>query len=97
MTCLLYVIYEYGRQGPARHTFFQQKTAFGMDIHISLTFIFFRLRVNEVISKFKSESYVGEISENAQKNTPVTLLGPNMIPEVYDHDQGTNGTFKLFP
>ena len=52
--------------------------------------------MNDEIPKFKSESYVGEISENAQKNTPVTLLGPNMIPEVFDHDQGTNGTFKLF-
>jgi cadherin 23 len=39
---------------------------------------------------------VAEISENAQKNTPVTFLGQNMIPEVFDHDQGTNGTFRLF-
>jgi cadherin 23 len=39
---------------------------------------------------------VAEKSENAQKNTLVTFLGQNMIPEVFDHDQGTNGTFKLF-
>ena len=52
--------------------------------------------MNDEIPKFKSESFVAEISENAQKNTPVTFLGQNMIPEVFDHDQGTNGTFKLF-
>ena len=52
--------------------------------------------MNDEIPKFKSESYIGEIFENAQKNTPVTFLGQDMIPEVYDHDQGSNGTFKLF-
>ena len=52
--------------------------------------------VNDEIPIFKSPSYVAEISENAQKNTPVTFLGQNMIPEVFDHDQGTNGPFKLF-
>ena len=43
--------------------------------------------VNDEVPKFKSEFYIGEISENAQKNTPVTFLGKNMMPEVYDHDQ----------
>ena len=52
--------------------------------------------MNDEIPQFKSKTYVGEISENAEKNTPVTFLGKSMIPEVYDHDQGTNGTFKLF-
>jgi hypothetical protein len=39
---------------------------------------------------------VAEISENAQKNTPVTWLGGDTVAEVFDHDLGTNGTFKLF-
>ena len=33
--------------------------------------------------------------ENSQRNTPVTMIGEGTIAEVFDHDQGTNGTFKL--
>ena len=33
--------------------------------------------------------------ENSQRNTPVTMVGEGVIAEVFDHDQGTNGTFKL--
>ena len=38
---------------------------------------------------------MGEIVENSQKNTPVSFLGDDVIAEVFDHDQGTNGTFQL--
>ena len=33
--------------------------------------------------------------ENSQKNTPITMLGENVLAEVFDYDQGTNGTFEL--
>ena len=46
---------------------------------------------------------MAEISENAQKGTPVNFVGGAglsssalNVPEVFDHDHGTNGTFKLF-
>ena len=32
--------------------------------------------------------------ENSQRKTPVTFVG-DAIAEVFDHDQGTNGTFNL--
>ena len=32
--------------------------------------------------------------ENSQRKTPVTFVG-DVIAEVFDHDQGTNGTFNL--
>lgn len=50
--------------------------------------------INDETPTFKSKSYVGEISENAQLNVPITFLG-NSRPEVYDYDQGKNGTFIL--
>ena len=50
--------------------------------------------VNDEVPRFRSNSYVGEIAENSQRKTPVTLLGDS-IAEVFDHDQGTNGTFNL--
>ncbi|KAK6628109.1 hypothetical protein RUM44_010591 [Polyplax serrata] len=50
--------------------------------------------VNDEIPKFRSDFYEAEINENPQMNTPVTFLG-GAIPEVYDHDQGNNGTFQL--
>ena len=46
--------------------------------------------------RFRSSAYVAEISENAQKNTPVTWLGGDTVAEVFDHDLGSNGTFTLF-
>ena len=52
--------------------------------------------INDEVPQFRSSQYVAEISENAQKNTPVTWLGGDSITEVFDHDLGTNGTFKLF-
>ncbi|XP_063244010.1 cadherin-23 [Bacillus rossius redtenbacheri] len=51
--------------------------------------------INDEIPTFRSKSYVGEVNENAQANTPITFLD-NAIPEVFDHDQGTNGTFTMF-
>ena len=51
--------------------------------------------VNDEIPKFRSNEYIGEIVENSQRNTPVTMIGEGTIAEVFDHDQGTNGTFKL--
>ena len=51
--------------------------------------------MNDEIPKFRSSEYVGEIVENSQRNTPITMIGDDTIAEVFDHDQGTNGTFKL--
>lgn len=51
--------------------------------------------VNDETPTFKAAHYVGEIAEGAQYNNPVNLLG-DAIPEVYDHDQGNNGTFQMF-
>ena len=51
--------------------------------------------VNDEIPKFRSSDYVGEIMENSQRNTPVTMLN-DAVAEVFDFDQGTNGTFKLY-
>ena len=58
--------------------------------------------VNDEIPKFRSSSYVGEISENSPRATPILFLGgvgntnEEVLPEVFDHDSGTNGTFQLF-
>ncbi|XP_041988601.1 cadherin-23 isoform X1 [Aricia agestis] len=51
--------------------------------------------VNDETPRFKSPRYVGEILENAQQNTPITFL-QDAIPEVFDFDQGKNGTFELY-
>ncbi|XP_050735758.1 cadherin-23-like isoform X6 [Eriocheir sinensis] len=51
--------------------------------------------VNDETPTFKAAHYVGEVAEGAQYNSPVNLLG-DAIPEVYDHDQGNNGTFRMF-
>ncbi|XP_045137140.1 cadherin-23-like [Portunus trituberculatus] len=51
--------------------------------------------VNDETPTFKAAHYVGEISEGSQYNSPVNLLG-DAIPEVYDHDQGNNGTFQMY-
>lgn len=51
--------------------------------------------VNDEIPRFRNpEGYVCEIPENAQRNTPVSFLG-DARPEVFDFDQGVNGTFQL--
>ncbi|KAJ4438181.1 hypothetical protein ANN_14120, partial [Periplaneta americana] len=64
--------------------------------------------VNDEIPTFRSESYLAEVNENAQANTPVTFLN-NAIPEVINDEkkhcfkmykyvflQGKNGTFIMF-
>ncbi|XP_050299893.1 cadherin-23 isoform X2 [Anthonomus grandis grandis] len=50
---------------------------------------------NDEIPTFKSEFYECEIGENAPINTPLNFIGDG-IPEVYDYDQGINGTFELY-
>ncbi len=50
--------------------------------------------MNDERPEFRSAHYVAEIAENAQRGTPVTFLG-SAVAEVFDYDQGTNGTFKL--
>jgi hypothetical protein len=42
--------------------------------------------VNDEIPMFRSKSYLAEVNENAQVNTPVTFLN-SAVPEVFDHDQ----------
>ncbi|XP_023311794.1 cadherin-23 [Anoplophora glabripennis] len=51
--------------------------------------------INDETPKFFSDYYECEIAENAPINTPLTFLG-NTLPEVYDNDQGINGTFQLY-
>ncbi|VVC96242.1 unnamed protein product [Leptidea sinapis] len=51
--------------------------------------------VNDETPSFRSGRYVGEVIENAQQNTPITFL-QDAIPEVFDYDQGKNGTFELY-
>lgn len=51
--------------------------------------------VNDETPRFRSDRYFAEINENAPHNTPVNFIGDS-IPEVYDHDLGTNGTFRMF-
>ncbi|XP_026315340.1 cadherin-23 [Hyposmocoma kahamanoa] len=51
--------------------------------------------VNDETPRFRSERYIGEVLENAQQNTPITFL-QDAIPEVFDYDQGKNGTFELY-
>ncbi|KAJ8730632.1 hypothetical protein PYW08_002045 [Mythimna loreyi] len=51
--------------------------------------------VNDETPRFRNDRYVGEVLENAQQNTPITFL-QDAIPEVFDYDQGKNGTFELY-
>ncbi|KZC14307.1 Cadherin-23 [Dufourea novaeangliae] len=51
--------------------------------------------VNDETPRFRSSRYRAEINENAPYNTPVNFIG-DAIPEAYDHDLGTNGTFRIF-
>ncbi|XP_055586421.1 cadherin-23 [Uranotaenia lowii] len=51
--------------------------------------------VNDETPTFRSTSYEVEINENAQQNTPVSFLGFTRN-EVFDYDQGNNGTFDLY-
>ncbi|CAH1406526.1 unnamed protein product [Nezara viridula] len=51
--------------------------------------------INDETPRFRSDRYICQVNENAQSNTPVTFLPP-AIPQVYDYDQGKNGTFEMF-
>eukprot|EP00095_Tigriopus_kingsejongensis_P008988 snap_masked-scaffold783_size97670-processed-gene-0.6 protein:Tk08988 transcript:snap_masked-scaffold783_size97670-processed-gene-0.6-mRNA-1 annotation:"PREDICTED: uncharacterized protein LOC100879829" len=51
--------------------------------------------VNDEVPEFRSSNYLAEIGENAPKGSMASFLDSNAIPEVFDHDQGTNGTFEL--
>ncbi|CAL4059672.1 unnamed protein product [Meganyctiphanes norvegica] len=51
--------------------------------------------VNDETPTFRAAHYIAEVTEGAQFNSPVNLIG-DAIPEVYDHDQGNNGTFRMF-
>lgn len=51
--------------------------------------------VNDEKPQFKSAEYTAEIMENAQIDMPVKFTGNGNIPQVYDYDQGNNGTFSL--
>lgn len=51
--------------------------------------------INDETPTFRSSRYIAEINENAPQNTPVNFIG-DAIPEIYDHDLGTNGTFGMF-
>lgn len=50
--------------------------------------------MNDETPTFRSPQYIAEVNENAQQNTPVNFIGDS-IPQVYDYDQGKNGTFRL--
>ena len=58
--------------------------------------IFLPQDVNDELPRFRSDALVAEIAENAPAKTPLTLIGRDNLTEVYDPDQGTNGTFRLF-
>ncbi|XP_063975231.1 cadherin-23 isoform X2 [Diachasmimorpha longicaudata] len=51
--------------------------------------------VNDETPRFRSDRYLAEVNENAPQNTPVNFIGGS-IPEVYDHDLGSNGTFRMY-
>ncbi|XP_046672662.1 cadherin-23 isoform X2 [Homalodisca vitripennis] len=50
--------------------------------------------VNDETPTFRSKMYACEVNENAPANTPLTFLG-HVVPQVYDFDQGNNGTFDM--
>ncbi|XP_044756938.1 cadherin-23 [Coccinella septempunctata] len=51
--------------------------------------------VNDETPMFRSKHYDCEVAENSPVNTPLTFL-KSSIPEVFDYDQGLNGTFQLY-
>ncbi|RWS28589.1 cadherin-23-like protein [Leptotrombidium deliense] len=51
--------------------------------------------VNDEKPTFKSLHYIAEINENAQSDMPVKFIGTGNVAQVYDFDQGNNGTFAL--
>ncbi|XP_076365612.1 cadherin-23-like isoform X2 [Tachypleus tridentatus] len=51
--------------------------------------------VNDKTPTFRGTKYIAEVNENAQIHVPVNFIG-NSVPEVFDHDQGNNGTFRMY-
>lgn len=45
------------------------------------------LDVNDQAPAFRSVRYVAEIDENSPANMPVTFVGADSVPEVFDYDQ----------
>ncbi|XP_030375877.1 cadherin-23 [Scaptodrosophila lebanonensis] len=52
--------------------------------------------VNDEIPTFGDTVYRCEINENSQSNTPLNFIDKDVHNYVYDHDEGNNGTFRLF-
>lgn len=52
--------------------------------------------VNDEIPTFGEAIYRCEVNENAQSNTPLNFIDGEVQNFVYDHDEGKNGTFRLF-
>ncbi|XP_033232779.1 cadherin-23 [Drosophila pseudoobscura] len=52
--------------------------------------------VNDEIPTFGESLYRCEVNENAQTNTPLNFIDEDVQNVVYDHDEGNNGTFRLF-
>jgi hypothetical protein len=50
--------------------------------------------VNDEIPQFRAKQYVAEINENSPNDMPVTFVGDS-VPQVFDLDQGNNGSFSL--
>ena len=61
-------------------------------VHTEVTIIL--TDVNDEIPRFRANQYSAEIPENAPNDMPVTFLGDS-VPQVYDLDQGNNGSFSL--
>ncbi|XP_035709581.1 cadherin-23-like isoform X3 [Folsomia candida] len=61
---------------------------------VETTLVVNLLDIDDERPRFKSTSYLAEITENSQEGVPVTFLAKG-IPEVFDHDLGLNGTFRL--
>lgn len=52
--------------------------------------------VNDEIPTFGETVYRCEVNENAQTNTPLNFMDQDVQNVVFDHDEGNNGTFRLF-
>jgi len=52
--------------------------------------------VNDEIPTFAETVYRCEVNENAQTNTPLNFIDEEVQNVVFDHDEGNNGTFRLF-
>lgn len=50
--------------------------------------------VNDEIPRFRADQYLAEIAENSPNDMPVTFIDDS-VPQVYDLDQGNNGSFTL--